>query len=104
MIVGIPKEIKDNEYRVAMTPGGVMQMVQSGHQVLVERAAGEGSGFADADYRNAGARIVDSASDAWGAAMVVKVKEPMPPEYPYFRSGLVLFTYLHLAAERRTDR
>ncbi|HTZ41117.1 MAG TPA: alanine dehydrogenase [Syntrophales bacterium] len=100
MIIGIPKEIKDHEYRVAMTPGGVVQMVGSGHRVLVERAAGEGSGFSDQDYQNAGAQIVAGAEEAWKAEMVVKVKEPLLTEYAYLRPGLVLFTYLHLAAER----
>ena len=100
MLIGIPKEIKDNEYRVSMTPGGVSRLVEAGQQVIVETGAGEGSGFSDSDYRNAGAVIVPTASDAWGAELVVKVKEPLPGEYGFLRPDLVLFTYLHLAAER----
>ena len=101
MIVGVPKEIKDNEYRVAMIPGGVRQLVEAGHQVLVETGAGEGSGFSDEQYRAAGAQIVPSGADAWSAQLVVKVKEPQPSEYHFLRSDLVLFTYLHLAAEEQ---
>ncbi len=101
MIVGLPKEIKDNEYRVGMTPGGARQLVEAGHQVLVETNAGEGSGFPDAQYEAAGAKIVPTNADAWGAPMVVKVKEPQPSEYEFLRPDLVLFTYLHLAAEER---
>jgi len=104
MIIGVPKEIKDNEYRVAMTPGGVHQVVEYGHQVWVETAAGEGSGFSDAQYEAAGARIVLAGGDAWAAEMVVKVKEPQPCEYEFMRPGLVLFTYLHLAADERLTR
>ncbi len=99
MIVGVPKEIKNNEYRVAMTPAGVQQLVEQGHTVLVETGAGEGSRFTDDQYRRIGAQIVPTAGDAWGAEMVVKVKEPITVEYPFLRSDLVLFTYLHLAAE-----
>lgn len=101
MIVGVPKEIKDNEYRVAMTPAGVQQLVEQGHTVLVETAAGEGSRFTDDQYTRVGARIVPTAADAWGAEMVIKVKEPIAVEYGYLRSDLVLFTYLHLAAEEK---
>ncbi len=104
MIVGVPKEIKDNEYRVAMTPGGVRQLVEAGHRVLVERGAGEGSGFADEQYRAAGAEIVSGNADAWAAQMVVKVKEPQPSEYDFLRSDLTLFTYLHLAANEELTR
>lgn len=104
MIVGVPKEIKDNEYRVAMTPGGVRQLVEAGHQVWVETGAGEGSGFSDAQYEGAGAKIVPTNADAWSAPMVVKVKEPQPGEYEFMRPDLVLFTYLHLAAEERLTR
>lgn len=100
MTVGVPREIKDQEYRVSMTPGGVRQLVEAGHRVAVETGAGEGSGFSDSDYSNAGAVIVPAASDAWGAELVVKVKEPLPREYGFLRTDLVLFTYLHLAAER----
>lgn len=101
MIVGVPKEIKDNEYRVSMTLGGVKLLVDSGHEVRVETGAGLESGFSDADYSSMGARIVPTGADAWAAQLVVKVKEPQPSEYPYLRSDLVLFTYLHLAAEER---
>jgi len=104
MIIGVPKEIKDNEYRVAMTPGGARQLVEAGHQVWVEANAGEGSGFSDAQYQAAGAKIVPTNADAWGAQMVVKVKEPQSSEYEFMRPDLVLFTYLHLAAEERLTR
>ncbi len=100
MIVGIPKEIKDNEYRIAMTPGGARRLVEAGHQVAVETGAGTGSGFSDAEYRAAGATIVPDAATAWSAELVVKVKEPLPEEYPFLRPRLTLFTYLHLAAQR----
>ena len=100
MLIGIPKEIKDNEYRVSMTPGGVSRLFEAGHRVVVETGAGEVSGFSDSDYNSAGALIVPSASDAWGAELVVKVKEPLLGEYGFLRPDLVLFTYLHLAAER----
>jgi alanine dehydrogenase len=98
-IVGVPKEIKTREYRVGMTPAGVRQLVARGHKVLVEKSAGEGSGLPDAQYVAAGATIVPTAADAWGAEMVVKVKEPLPSEYGFFRKDLLLYTYLHLAAE-----
>lgn len=98
MIVGVPKEIKDNEARVGVTPAGVKALVEAGHKVLVETQAGALSGFPDDDYQNAGAEIVGDAGNVWGhAEMVVKVKEPIECEYVYFREGLVLFTYLHLA-------
>ena len=98
MIVGVPKEIKDNEARVALTPGGAKALTEAGHKVLVETQAGALSGFPDDDYQNAGAEIVGDAGYAWGKAdLVVKVKEPIEGEYAYFREGLVLFTYLHLA-------
>jgi alanine dehydrogenase len=99
MIVGVPKEIKTREYRVGMTPSGVRQLVARGHKVLVEKGAGEGSGIADDHYVKAGAQIVAGAADAWGAEMVVKVKEPLAGEYAFFRKDLLLYTYLHLAAE-----
>jgi alanine dehydrogenase len=104
MIVGVPKEIKDNEYRVAMTPGGARQLVESGHQVWVETCAGEGSGFSDTQYEASGAKIVPTSADAWNAQLVVKVKEPQPSEYQFMRPDLVLFTYLHLAAEEHLTR
>ena len=99
MIVGVPKEIKTREYRVGMTPAGVKSLTSRGHKVLVEKSAGEGSGISDAEYVAQGAQIVATAADAWGAEMVVKVKEPLPAEYDFFRRNLVLYTYLHLAAE-----
>ncbi len=99
MIVGIPKEIKTREYRVGMTPAGVRSLTSRGHRVLVERGAGEGSGITDAAYEAQGATIVPAASDAWGAEMVVKVKEPVEAEYGFFRKDLILYTFLHLAAE-----
>ncbi len=104
MIVGVPKEIKDNEYRVAMTPGGARQLVEAGHEVWVKTNAGEGSGFPDAQYQKVGVKIVPTNADAWSAQMVVKVKEPQPSEYEFLRPDLVLFTYLHLAAEERLTR
>jgi alanine dehydrogenase len=99
VLIGVPKEIKTREYRVGMTPAGVRALVANGHKVIVEKSAGEGSGIGDAEYVRAGASIVATAADAWGAEMVVKVKEPLKAEYQYFRKDLVLYTYLHLAAE-----
>ena len=102
MIVGLPKEIKDNEYRVGLTPAGVRALTDAGHEVIVEKSAGEGSGFEDALYEKAGAQIIDSADDVWARAdMIVKVKEPIAPEYPRMREGQLLFTYLHLAPDRK---
>lgn len=99
MIIGVPKEIKNNENRVGITPAGVKEFIQHGHEVWIETEAGLGSGFADQDYMEAGAKIVPSAKGAWSADMVIKVKEPLASEYDYFREGLILFTYLHLAPE-----
>jgi len=99
MRIGIPTEINKNENRVAMTPAGVVHLVNSGHEVYVQSGAGLGSGFSDEEYMNAGAKIVKTAEEAWSMEMVMKVKEPIESEYRYFREGLVLFTYLHLAAE-----
>lgn len=98
MIIGIPKEIKNNENRVAITPAGVSMFIQNGHEVIFEANAGIGSGFSDSEYEEAGAKIVNTAKEAWSAEMVMKVKEPIPEEYCYFRENLILFTYLHLAA------
>jgi alanine dehydrogenase len=104
MIVGIPREIKDNEYRVALPPGGVRELTRRGHMVLVETGAGEGSGFSDAEYTQAGAQVRQEA-EVWSRAnMIIKVKEPQPAEYPYLRPDLVLFTYLHLAASEPLTR
>ena len=101
MIIGIPREIKANEARVAMTPEGVKAARIHGHEVLVETSAGALSGFPDSDYENAGAKILPTADEVWGGAeMVVKVKEPLPDEFDRLREGLILFTYLHLAAVR----
>src|SRR5271154_2791628 len=98
MIIGVPKEVKDLETRVGVTPAGVKALSEAGHTVLVETHAGAQSGFPDAEYQNAGAEIVGDAGFVWGKSeMVVKVKEPIESEYVYFRDGLVLFTYLHLA-------
>lgn len=99
MKIGIPKEIKNNENRVAMTPAGVVTLTTAGHEVVIETGAGLGSSFLDEDYIAAGAKIVESAHEAWAQEMVMKVKEPIPSEYPYFHEGLILFTYLHLAPE-----
>lgn len=97
MIIGLPKEIKNNEFRVGMTPGNVSDYVHAGHTVLVEQGAGLGSGYTDQEYMDAGATIVADAAQAWSADMVVKVKEPVACEYGYFREGMILYTYLHLA-------
>jgi len=103
MIIGIPKEIKPQENRVAMTPGGVATLVRAGHTVLVEDGAGVGSGLTNDEYLAAGAQLV-SADKAWGAKMVIKVKEPIASEYQYLRPDLILFTYLHLAAAEELTR
>src|ERR1700729_3126246 len=98
MIIGVPKEVKDHETRVGITPAGVKALVDAGHKVLVETNAGRLSSFTDDEYQAVGAEIVGDAGNVWGNAdMVVKVKEPVEKEYVYFREGLVLFTYLHLA-------
>src|SRR5690242_131832 len=101
MKVGIPREVKNHEYRVAITPSGVHELTDHGHEVLVEKDAGVGSQISDDDYVAAGARIIGSADDVWGEAdMVLKVKEPVAEEYHRMREGLTLFTYLHLAADK----
>jgi alanine dehydrogenase len=101
MRVGIPTEIKDNEYRVAITPAGVHELVSRGHEVFVQAGAGVGSSVPDQDYAAAGAKILDSAEEVWGQAeLLLKVKEPVASEYRFLRPDLVLFTYLHLAADR----
>lgn len=105
MLVGVPKEVKDHEFRVAVTPAGVREYVNRGHDVLVQRSAGLGSGFLDAEYMTAGADIVDAAAEVFGRAdMIVKVKEPVPAEYELLRTGQLLFTYLHLAADEPLTR
>lgn len=100
MLIGLPKEIKDNESRVGMTPGTVKSLVQQGHRVLVQNDAGGGSGFLNQEYQAAGAEMVSTAEEAWTADMVVKVKEPVASEYPFLRPNLLLFTFLHLASNK----
>ncbi|HOO71721.1 MAG TPA: alanine dehydrogenase [Spirochaetota bacterium] len=105
MKIGIPREIKNNERRVSLTPSGVKSLVSCGHSVMVERDAGLGSGFNDADYRIAGAKIVADAGDVWqDADLIVKVKEPLGPEFDLMRENQVLFTYFHLAADEALTR
>ena len=104
MQIGVAKEIKTDEYRVALTPAGARELVQRGHEVLIETSAGDGSSFLDTDYERAGARIV-SVEDVWGdAELLLKVKEPIAAEYGRLREGLVLFTYLHIAADEPLTR
>jgi alanine dehydrogenase len=101
MVVGVPREIKDGEHRVALTPAGVRAFVEHGHRVLVETRAGEGSRISDTEYRRAGARILPKAAEVWAKAdLILKVKEPLPPERTRLRAGHILFTYLHLASSR----
>ncbi len=98
MIIGVPKEIKDKEFRVGMTPGGVKTLIATGHVVLIEQGAGDGSGFSDLEYKEAGSTIIDSAAELYESAeMVVKVKEPLPQEYTFLKENLILFTFLHLS-------
>ncbi|MBC6451405.1 alanine dehydrogenase [Actinokineospora xionganensis] len=105
MLVGVPREVKNHEYRVAITPAGVLELVDRGHRVLIEAGAGDGSAFSDEEYVAAGAEIVPTADDVWGAAeLVLKVKEPVAEEYPRLRRGQTLFTYLHLAAGAECTR
>lgn len=101
MRVGIPTEIKNNEFRVAITPSGVAELVQRGHEVLIQAGAGDGSAISDADFKRAGAQMVNSADEVWAEAeLLLKVKEPIEPEYAKMRKGQTLFTYLHLAASK----
>lgn len=105
MIIGVPKEIKTNENRVALVPGGAETLVQAGHTVLVERGAGQGSGFEDERYEAAGAQLIDGPDDVWRRAeMILKVKEPIAAEWPRMREGQVIFTYFHFAADERLTR
>ena len=111
MKVGVPKEVKNHEYRVAITPIGVHELTSHGHEVFIEQGAGVGSSISDEEYVGAGAMIVPTAEDAWGTDggvdMVLKVKEPVAEECPRMREGLTLFTFLHLAADKpltRADR
>ncbi|MCI9074513.1 MAG: alanine dehydrogenase [Dorea sp.] len=105
MKIGCVKEIKNNEFRVGMTPDNAKSYVNAGHEVLIEAGAGLGSGFTDEEYAAAGAKLIGSAKEVWDSVeMMVKVKEPLPEEYPLFHEGLILYTYLHLAADRpQTD-
>src|SRR5258708_28602076 len=101
MLVGVPKEIKGQEYRVALLPSAAYQLMKRGHQVIVERNSGAGAGYPDADYSQAGATLVSEHAAVFEKAdLVVKVKEPQPSEYPLLRPWQILFTYLHLAANR----
>lgn len=101
MIVGVPKEIKDSEYRVAIVPAGVSALVDKGHKVVIEQGAGIGSGISDDEYARAGAEIVSDPSEIWAKAeLILKIKEPLPSEYGFMRYGQTLFTYLHLASDR----
>jgi alanine dehydrogenase len=105
VIIGVPKEIKTNEYRVAMVPAGVRTLVEKGHRVLVEKTAGEGSGISDEEYRGAGAEVMDSVKSVFSQAeMIVKVKEPLPEEWGLLNEGQILFTYLHLAPARELTK
>ncbi|MEQ1638709.1 MAG: alanine dehydrogenase [Methylococcales bacterium] len=100
MLIGLPKEIKDNENRVGLTPGTIKALIKRGHEVWVQKGAGEGSAIADAEYAEVGATLVATAAEAWSAQLVVKVKEPVAAEYAYLREDLLLFTYLHLASNK----
>lgn len=101
MLIGVPKEIKNHEYRVAITPAGVVEFIKNGHQVIIEKNAGIGSAISDDEYINSGAKIIDSADEVWKKAdLILKVKEPIAVEYPKMREGQILFTYLHLAASK----
>src|SRR5262245_33665807 len=104
MRIGVPKEIKADEYRVALAPAGARELLQGGHDVVLESGAGEGSAFPDSAYEAVGASIA-SVEEVWRAAdLVLKVKEPLPAEYPRLREGLIVFTYLHLAANEELTR
>jgi alanine dehydrogenase len=105
MIIGVPKEIKADEYRVALTPAGAEMLVAAGHQVLMEVGAGVGSGFTDDSYASIGAECVEVAADVWARAeMILKVKEPVAEEWPRMRNGQVIFTYFHFAASEPLTR
>ena len=105
MKVGIPKEIKNNENRVGMTPAGVAELVKNGHEVFVQHTAGEGSGFPDEQYTAVGAKILPTIEDVYATAdMIVKVKEPIKPEYKLIRKGQLLFTYFHFASDEELTK
>lgn len=99
MLIGLPKEVKDNEFRVGMTPAAVKTLTQQGHQVMVQSGAGIGSSFSDHEYQSAGAKIVFGCEEAWSAQLVVKVKEPISSEYQFLKQDMMLFTFLHLASD-----
>ncbi|HWJ45938.1 MAG TPA: hypothetical protein VNR63_11175, partial [Gaiellaceae bacterium] len=101
MKIGVPKEIKTNENRIALVPAGAEALISAGHSVLVEKGAGIGSGFSDDDYTAVGARIAPDAATVWkDSEMIMKVKEPIKPEWPHMRKGQLIFTYFHFAADR----
>jgi alanine dehydrogenase len=100
MRIGVPKEVKDQEFRVGLTPGNVRSLQEQGHRVFVERGAGLGSSFTDEDYQRAGATILSTAAETWQQELIIKVKEPLASEYPFLQKDQLLFTYLHLAASR----
>src|SRR5262245_52120726 len=105
MIIGVPKEIKTDEYRVAMIPVGVEELTRAGHRVLIQAGAGMGSGIADEQYGQHGAEIVADAAEVWRRAdLIVKVKEPLREEWPYLRAGQIVFTYFHFAADEALTR
>lgn len=105
MIVGVPREVKSDEYRVSLTPNGVEELTRAGHRVLVQANAGDGSGISDEQYAAAGAEVVPATADVWGRAdLVIKVKEPLPDEWPLMRPGQTLFTYFHFAADEALTR
>lgn len=105
MIIGVPKEIKNNESRVSAIPGVVYDLTNAGHKVYVEKNAGLASGITDEEYLQAGAEILSNAEDVWNKSdLIYKVKEPIKSEYKYFRKGLIIYTYLHLAADEELTR
>jgi alanine dehydrogenase len=105
MIVGVPREVKSDEYRVSMVPAGVEELTRAGHKVLVETGAGSGSGITDEQYAANGAEIVAATADVWKRAeLIVKVKEPMPGEWPMMQAGQTVFTYFHFAADEALTR
>ena len=102
MIIGVPKEVKSDEYRIGMIPGGVELLMQAGHSVLIEKNGGVGSGISDDEYTHVGAEIVPTAAEVWGRAeMIVKVKEPLAHEWPLMQTGQIVLTYFHFAADRK---
>jgi alanine dehydrogenase len=101
MEIGVPKETKDQEFRVGLSPSSVRALTEQGHAVFVETNAGVGAGFSDEDYLQAGGKVIADAKSAWNRDLVVKVKEPLETEYEFLQKGQLLFTYLHLAADRR---